>query len=111
MVVFGGQLQGRSVTGKAGDDAAMLFCKAGRVKCLAKLPPPQAGIGHDAGLFFDRKSMYYGRQCTDGLFHAFIRRSQLKSRIEGFEVLTEFCSKSKESIRCGRERFRHGTPR
>ena len=108
MIVLSGQLQGRSVTSEAGDDAAMLFCKAGRVKCLAKLPPPQAGIGHDASLFFGRKSMYYGRQCTNGLLHAFIRGSELKSRIERFEVLTEFSSERKESIGGGGERFRHG---
>lgn len=107
MIVFRRQVQGRSVTSEAGDDPAMLFCKARCVKGQPELLPPQVGIRDDSGLFFDRESMYHGRQCADGLLHAFIRRSELKSGIERFEVTTEFRFQSREAIGCRRGSFGH----
>ncbi len=105
MIVLFRQVQGRSAASEAGDDPAMLFCQSGCLKGQLELLPPQVRIGHDSGLFFDRESMYHGRQCADSLLHAFIRGGELKSGIERFEVMAEFRFQSREAISCHRRSF------
>ncbi|MDK2742005.1 MAG: hypothetical protein NDI90_03760 [Nitrospira sp. BO4] len=98
MIVFGRQVQDRSVAGKAGDDTSMFFDETGGLEGMPELLPLQSGIGYNPKLFVLGQRVDGGRQGSNGFFHALIGRSQFELGIETLQVAAEFIFKEQKRV-------------
>jgi len=98
MIVLGRQVQGRSIAGKAGDDASMFFDETGGLKGMPELLPLQGRIGYNPNLFVLGQRVDGRRQGSNSFFHALIGRSQFELGVETLQVAAEFIFKELERV-------------